>query len=153
MIIFDIDGTLAETDDYYVGDQQRKLIDQEQFRINDKKVILFSTTNDSLVVVAEGLLVGQHIDPNPVVEVRLALAHPRLVVALNCAHVVLGHVGAVVNCSEVIGVTGLEIQLARDESNLGVEVGQILVDVVHAVLIVGRGHRIVEVVGEANRFG
>ena len=111
------------------------------------------TQHDAQVVVAEGVLIGQHIVPNPVVVVRLALAHPRLVVALNGAHVVLGHVGAVVNGSEVIGVTGLEVQFAGDESDLGIEVGQILVDVVHAVLVVGRGNRIVEVVGKADRLG
>ena len=40
-----------KTDDYYVGDQTRKIVEQQSFQINGKKVLLFSTTNDSLVVV------------------------------------------------------------------------------------------------------
>ena len=42
-----------KTDDYYVGDQTRKMIEQQCFQINGKKAFLFSTTNDSLVVVGD----------------------------------------------------------------------------------------------------
>ena len=42
-----------KTDDYYVGDPARKTIDQQCFQINGKKAFLFSTTNDSLVVVGD----------------------------------------------------------------------------------------------------
>lgn len=42
-----------KTDDYYVGDQTRKIIEQQCFQINGKKALLFSTTNDSLVVVGD----------------------------------------------------------------------------------------------------
>lgn len=40
-----------KTDAYYIGDQQRKLIDTQSFAVNDRRVTLQSTTNDSLVVV------------------------------------------------------------------------------------------------------
>ena len=53
----------------------------------------------------------------------------------------------------VIGVAGLEVQLAGNEGDLSIEVGQILVDVILAVLVVGGSNGIVEVVGEANRLG
>ena len=44
-----------KTDDYYVGDQQRKELSHQTFEINGKKAILYSTTNDSLVVVGESV--------------------------------------------------------------------------------------------------
>lgn len=41
------------TDDYYIGDQQRKTIDRQEFRCNGKRVTLESTTNDSLAILGK----------------------------------------------------------------------------------------------------
>ena len=41
-----------KTDDYYIGDQNHRLINRRKFEINGGKVILESTANDSLVVIS-----------------------------------------------------------------------------------------------------
>ncbi|NLL35905.1 MAG: DUF1998 domain-containing protein [Fretibacterium sp.] len=41
---------MYRTEDYYVGDQQRHVIDTLRFTINNLSIVLESTTNDSLVV-------------------------------------------------------------------------------------------------------
>ncbi|MFI3254696.1 MAG: DEAD/DEAH box helicase [Eubacteriales bacterium] len=42
-----------KTDDYYIGDSSRMVIDVLGFSVNDKELYLESTTNDSLVVIGQ----------------------------------------------------------------------------------------------------
>lgn len=41
-----------KTDDYYIGDPHRNVINRRRFRINGREIILESTANDSLVVIS-----------------------------------------------------------------------------------------------------
>lgn len=41
-----------KTDDYYIGDPNRNVINRRIFRINGRKVVMESTSNDSLVVIS-----------------------------------------------------------------------------------------------------
>jgi len=41
-----------KTDDYYIGDPNRNIINRRRFRINNRELVLESTANDSLVVIS-----------------------------------------------------------------------------------------------------